>query len=44
MDEEEYGDPIDDEDDGQFSKSSAEFEKRQTYLQDAKEKRIFQPN
>jgi len=27
MDDEEYGDPIDDEDDGEFSKSSAEFEK-----------------
>lgn len=41
MDEEEYGDPIDDEDDGQFSKSSAEFEKRQTYLHEAKDQRKF---
>ena len=44
MDEEEYGDPIDDEDDGEFSKSSAEFEKRQTYLHEAKDQRIFQPH
>jgi len=41
MDEEEYEDPIDDEDDGQFSKSSAEFEKRQSYLQEFKDQRMF---
>ena len=39
MDDEEYGDPIDDEDDGEFSKSSAEFENFQSYL--PKDQRMF---
>ncbi len=39
MVDEEYGDPIDDEDDGEFSKSSAEFEKLQSYL--PKDQRMF---